>query len=310
MNFKFLLTMVAAWSAMHGLAQGAEDDFDSNGVKIRYVTEGKGEAVVLIHGWMSDVTMWGAKLKPLDGFELIALDCRGHGKSDKPRDRDKYGAEMAADVVRLLDHLKIKKAHLIGYSMGAFIAGKVAATHPERVLSVVYGGQAPLLIGEAGAKEIDVFAKAVDEGKGLASYLMFVRPELTQQTAEAFAKILYDGKDVKAWAMAGQSFKGLEVKAEDLKKCKVPTLFIYGSKEADSTKTRVAALLKVLAGSELKVVDGADHVTTLPNPVFGERLVEFLRAHKSNMASHYHVRSRFVRAKPIGSYARGLSHAE
>lgn len=278
---KLLLTLVIASYAMCARAQSTDSAFDASGVKIRYVTEGTGEAVVLIHGWMSDVKMWGPKLTPLDGFQIIALDCRGHGKSDKPHDPAKYGAEMAADVVRLLDHLNIKKAHLIGYSMGTYIAGKVAAAHPERVRSVVYGGQAPLLIGEAGSKEIDVFAKAVEEGKGLAPYLLYVRPELTPQAAEAFAKILYDGKDVKAWALAGQSFKGLEVKAEDLMKCKVPTLFIHGSKEADSTKTRVAALSKILVGSALKVIEGADHVTTLPNPTFGEALVKFLRAAKS-----------------------------
>lgn len=278
---KGLSALIAVAWAVLSQAQSTDSTFDSNGVKISYVTEGKGEAVVLIHGWMSDVKMWGPKLSPLDGFQIIALDCRGHGKSDKPHDRASYGSEMAADVVRLLDHLKIKRAHLIGYSMGTYIVGKVAATHPDRVLSVIYGGQAPLLIGEAGSKEIDVFAKAVEEGKGLAPYLLFVRPELTQQAAEAFAKVLYDGKDVKAWALAGQSFKGLEVSLEALKKCKVPTLFIHGSKEAESTKTRVAALSKILVGSELKVIEGADHVTTLPNPAFGEALVEFLRTHKS-----------------------------
>src|SRR3954467_15605893 len=87
---------------------GADDDvFDSNGVKIRFVTEGKGEAVVLIHGWMGDSSMWGrdrsgnTKLNTTgaDGFQLIAFDCRGHGKSDRPHDPSKYGPEMAADVV-------------------------------------------------------------------------------------------------------------------------------------------------------------------------------------------------------------------
>src|SRR4051794_6637350 len=115
-----LILTVAAVNPVH-----AKDGvFDSNGVKIRYVTEGKGEAVVLIHGWMGDSSMWGrdaAGNTKLDtsrsnGFQVIAIDCRGHGKSDKPHDPDKYGPEMAADVVRLLDHLAIEKAHLIGYS--------------------------------------------------------------------------------------------------------------------------------------------------------------------------------------------------
>jgi pimeloyl-ACP methyl ester carboxylesterase len=258
-------------------AHGSDNFFDSNGVRIRYVTEGQGVPVVLIHGWMSDVTMWG-KLEPAPGFKLIALDCRGHGKSDKPHDATKYGVEMASDVVRLLDHLQISKAHLLGYSMGAFIAGKVAATHPDRVLSLIYGGQAPLLTGESGSREIDVFARAVDEGTGLGPYLKEVRPELTIEAANALATLMYSGKDVKAWALAGKSFAGLEVSAADLKKCKAPTLFIHGSKEAESTKSRVAALHKVLVSSVLKIIDGADHVTTLAKPEFGKTVLDFLRA--------------------------------
>jgi len=282
MKLAYLWIVVFACLSVAVRSNAEDGVFDSNGVKIRYVTAGEGEPVVLIHGWMSDVTMWGPKLSPPDGFKLIALDCRGHGKSDKPHDANQYGAEMAADVVRLLDHLKLKKAHLIGYSMGAFIAGKVAATHPDRVRSVIYGGLAPLLIGEAGSKEIDVFAKAVEEGKGLGPYLRFVRPELTAESSDALAKILYTGKDVKAYALAGQSFKGLEVKVEDLQKGSQRVLFIYGSKESESTRTRISALLKLLPGAKEKIVDGADHVTTLPNPTFGAAIVEFLRALKSN----------------------------
>ena len=291
---KFLLTMIVACWAMPGLTAAADGVFDSNGVKIRYVTEGQGEAVVLIHGWMSDSSMWGAdaagntKLKPPDGYQVIALDCRGHGKSDKPHDTARYGAEMAADVVRLLDHLKIEKAHLIGYSMGAFIAGKVAATHPMRVLSVIYGGQAPLLTGESGSSEIDAFAKAVDEGKGLGPYIIEVtppgRPKPTLEQANAIAKFLYDGKDVIAFAAAGRSFNGLEVKAEDLKMCTAPALFIYGSKESENLKTRVAALRKRLGRGEEKVIEGGDHITTLAKPEFASAIIAFLRSVKANQS--------------------------
>ena len=186
MKCRFLLTMLAFCCLVSGSAIAADEVFDSGGVKIRYVTEGKGEAIVLIHGWRGDSSMWGrdaagnTKLKGADGFMVIALDCRGHGKSDKPHEVEKYGPEMAADVVRLLDHLKIEKAHLIGYSSGSYIAGKVAATHPERVLSVVYGGQAPIIAGakSSGTSEVDVFAKAVDVGKDLGSYIIAITPAI------------------------------------------------------------------------------------------------------------------------------------
>jgi len=289
---QFLLMITLACGVMPRLAYATDGFFDSNGVKIRYVTAGEGEPVVLIHGWMGDSSMWGrdqsgnTKLDTsrASGFQLIALDCRGHGKSDKPHDPEKYGAEMAADVVRLLDHLKIRKAHLLGYSMGAFIAGKVAATHPERVLSVVYGGQAPLISGaqSSGSSEVDVFAKAVDDGKGLGAYIIEVtppdKPKPTMEQANAIASYLFVGKDVKALAAAGRSFKNLEVTAEELGKCKAPILFIYGSNEPDHLKERVATLRKVLGRGEVKVIEGGDHMTTLTKPEFGSSIIEFLRS--------------------------------
>jgi pimeloyl-ACP methyl ester carboxylesterase len=189
-------------------------------------------------------------------------------------------------VVRLLDHLKIEKAHLIGYSSGAFIAGKVAATHPERVLSVVYGGQAPLIAGtkSSDSSEVEVFAKAVDEGKDLGSYIIAVtppgKPKPTEDQAKAIAKFLYDGKDVKAFAAAGRSFKNLEVTEEQLSRCKAPILFIHGGNESDYVKDRVATVRKLLGRGEVKIVEGADHITTLTKPEFASAVIEFLRSGK------------------------------
>jgi pimeloyl-ACP methyl ester carboxylesterase len=295
LSFKSLLTILVAY-AIPAFASATDDFFDANGVKIRYVTAGEGEPVVLIHGWLADATMWGRdaagnpKLAAKDGYQLIALDCRGHGKSDKLYDPSKYGIEMATDVVRLLDHLKIRKAHLIGYSMGAFIAGNVAATHPDRVLSVIYGGQAPLLVGRetSGSNEVEVFAKAVEEGKGLGPYLIEVMPAgLTKPTLEQankMAEYLYRGKDVKALAAAGLSLGKLEVRADDLKKCTAPTLFMHGGNESDYVKNSVTAVRKVLPNSQLVIVDGADHMTTLTKPKFSSTIIEFLQSVKAASA--------------------------
>src|SRR5262245_49017042 len=134
MKYRSLLMALVVWTLVPRPVAAADEVFDSNGVKIRYVTAGKGEPVVLLHGWMSDSGMWGRlDTNPAaKEYQLIAVDLRGHGKSDKPHEADQYGPEMAADVVRLLDHLKLPKAHLIGYSMGAIVAGKVAAQHTDR----------------------------------------------------------------------------------------------------------------------------------------------------------------------------------
>jgi pimeloyl-ACP methyl ester carboxylesterase len=294
MKLKLLFTSLLVGCAMFSLGQSVESDFDSNGVKIHYYTEGTGEAVVLIHGWMGDSSTWGhdaagnTKLTTIEGFEAIALDCRGHGKSGKPYDPNKYGVEMAEDVVRLLDHLKIKKAHLLGYSMGSFIAGNVAARHPERVLSIIYGGQGPLIKGApstGGSKEVEIFAKAVEDGKGLGPYLIAVMPptwgKLTLDQANAIAKLTYANKDVKAFAVSGLTLGKLEVAAKDLRKCKAPSLFIYGGNESHFVTDNIAAARKVVPTSEVKVIEGGDHISTLAKPEFGLAVVEFLKAHKS-----------------------------
>jgi pimeloyl-ACP methyl ester carboxylesterase len=294
MTYRSLLALLAVCCLVPKLIYADDAVFDSNGVKIRYVTEGAGEAVVLIHGWMADSSMWGRdpsgntrlNTSGADGFRLIALDCRGHGKSDKPHDPAAYGPEMAADVVRLLDHLKIEKAHLIGYSSGAFIAGMVAATHPRRVLSVVYAGQAPL-VAEArssGSSEVEVFAKAVDEGEDLGSYIIAVTPpgwpKPTVDQARAMAKFRFDGKDVLAFALAGRSFKDLEVTAAQLKECPAPVLFVHGGNETDYVKDSVAAVRALLGRGEVRIIEGADHMTTLIKPEFGSAIMAFLRSGK------------------------------
>jgi pimeloyl-ACP methyl ester carboxylesterase len=117
--------------------------FDSGGVRIHYVEAGQGPAVVLIHGYIANADRhWlqtGVFANLAADHRVIALDCRGHGLSDKPIEPEAYGMEMANDVVRLLDHLRIRRAHIVGFSMGAFIAAHLATTRADRLASVSFG---------------------------------------------------------------------------------------------------------------------------------------------------------------------------
>lgn len=287
MNWKILVPAVILCTGIIATAPAQDAFFNSKGVKIRYVTAGEGEAIVLVHGWMGDGNMWGnPKPTAPPGFKVIAIDCRGHGKSDKLYDPKQYGPEMAKDVVRLLDHLNIKRAHLIGYSMGSFIIGQVAATNPDRVISLIYGGQAPLVKGThpQAFSEADAFAKAVKDGKGLGPYIIAVspsnRPKPTIEQANAYANFMFAGKDVKALAASGLNFRGMEVSLESIRKCKAPAIFIYGGSESAYVKNRVAAVRKLLPGTEEKVIEGGDHMTTVAKPGFGQAIVEFIMKNK------------------------------
>ena len=120
-----------------------EGSFDAHGVPIRYIEQGQGPAIILLHGGFRYADRWidyGFFGGLFEGYRLIAMDQRGHGKSGKPRDPSAYGLEMVRDVVRLLDHLRIDKAHLIGHSMGAEIALKTVSLFPQRFHSAVLAG--------------------------------------------------------------------------------------------------------------------------------------------------------------------------
>ena len=133
--------------------------FKNGDVEIAYIDEGEGDPIVLVHGFAStkDVnwvsTAWVTTLTRA-GRRVIALDNRGHGQSSKLYDAAEYHTgKMADDVRALLDHLKIERADVMGYSMGARIAAWLAVTHPERVRSAVLGGLGVRLVSGVGLPE-------------------------------------------------------------------------------------------------------------------------------------------------------------
>ena len=124
----------------------AQDRFlDAGGVRIRYVERGAGAPVVLVHGFTASIERGWIETGVLPDlardYRVIALDLRGHGNSDKPREPRAYD-ELGLDVIRLLDHLGIERAHAVGYSLGGIIVLKLLTTHPQRFLSAVLGGAA------------------------------------------------------------------------------------------------------------------------------------------------------------------------
>jgi len=113
----------------------------ADGVKIHYMVMGKGVPVVLIHGYTGSAEgNWfrnGVADALARNHMVIALDCRNHGRSDKPQ---LNGPGKAEDVVELINHLKIRKAHFHGYSMGGGIVGRLMALIPDRIITAGFGG--------------------------------------------------------------------------------------------------------------------------------------------------------------------------
>jgi len=280
-----------------GLARAEDGFFDSNGVRIHYVSEGKGEAVVLIHGFTGSAEMWGITSPKacavwsqlVKHYRLIALDCRGHGKSDKPHDVKLYGKQHVEDVIRLLDHLQIKKAHVVGYSMGTTIAGLLCVSHPDRVLSVVYGGGVPLCEMTAETRKMALLtATGLEEGKGLVPVILAApaapgRPKATPEVAKFISQLIVGKQDQKALGACVRGNLELEVTADQLKASRPPALVVYGSKEGDGDEAVQKAYRHIakLMGAKVRVIEGSDHVGTIARPELAEAIETFLKEHKS-----------------------------
>jgi pimeloyl-ACP methyl ester carboxylesterase len=290
MTPRFGLALVCGLLLLPGIGHAEEDSFDSNGVKIHYHIEGKGEPVLLVHGFAVDAhAQWGLPgiLKALaKDYRVIAPDLRGHGKSGKPSGDKQYGTEMVEDLVRLLDHLKIKKVHVVGYSMGALVAGKLLATHPERLLSATLGGAGAIPEGTKLPAFVDKLAESLENGKGLGPLLIALtppgQPKPTLAAIQAMNLALV-GNDSKVLAAVVRSWKTLKVPAKQLKDNKVPTLAIIGDK--DPLKEIIDLLKDRMSNLKIEVIEGGDHVSTFMNPEFVRLLRSFLKEHSQKKAT-------------------------
>src|SRR5690349_4709952 len=116
--------------------------FESGGVRLHYLDDGAGDSIVFLHGFAHDAGRWvrnGAVDLFASRCRVLALDCRGHGESDKPYDPAEY-ASLELDVLRMLDDALVERAHVVGYSMGANLLGRLLVRHRERLLSATLIG--------------------------------------------------------------------------------------------------------------------------------------------------------------------------
>jgi pimeloyl-ACP methyl ester carboxylesterase len=223
--------------------------FDSKGVKIRYTVQGKGEPVVLIHGWLSSVELnwtWpGTTALLAKDHQVIALDVRGHGQSDKPTTEDAYGPELVEDVVRLLDHLKIKKAHIVGYSMGGIIAANFIVKHPDRVLSGTLGGMGWLKTGEFGQW--------------------------------AFGQIGRNDRRQNSMGVCARSLAKLALTEKEIKSIRVPVTVLVGDKDDLIKRLYVEPLQKVRKDWPMVEIKDANHISCILKPQFREEIAAWLK---------------------------------
>ncbi len=243
--------------------------FDSAGVEIAYLDVGEGDPTLLIHGFGSNAevnwvsTSWVRDLQAR-GRRVIALDNRGHGESGKPHDPAAYTPKiMAENSRRLLDHLRIAEADVIGYSMGARLAANLAIAHLDRVRRAVFGGLGDAMVhGIGGAEAIAAAlrAKSVDEvGDPVArGYRVFA--DQTKSDREALAACIIGVRRRLSEAEIG--------------KIDVPVLVAVGTE--DDVAGSATALASLLPKGEAFAISGRDHMKAVGDRRHKEAVFAFL----------------------------------
>lgn len=224
--------------------------FDSAGQTLAYRIEGEGPPLILLHGFQGTGPIhWqvpGTSRLLAKNFQVITLDNRGHGHSDKPTRPEDYGLHMVEDIRRLMEHLNIETAHFAGYSMGGWISLKFAATYPEQVLSLAIGG---------------------------SGYNQFDAKQVGQIANDIIVPYLHPGYDPAAFAACSDAFSEFQLTDEEIQILPTPLLAIAGSE--DFAREQAERLIAARPDGDLFIIPGTNHNSTLFTPAFQLRLEAF-----------------------------------
>jgi pimeloyl-ACP methyl ester carboxylesterase len=247
--------------------------FRNGAVEIAYLDVGEGDPVVLVHGFASNKETnwvnpnWVGTLTRA-GFGVLALDNRGHGASSKLYDASDYhSSKMADDVRALLDHLRLERADVMGYSMGARIAAFLAVDHPERVRSVILGGLGIRLVDGVGLSESIADALEVP--------LLADVADPTARTFRAFAE--QTKSDLKALAACIRGSRQVLSK-EQVAGIRVPVLVAVGTK--DDVAGSAQELAALIPGARALDIPGRDHMLAVGDRAYKDGVLDFLN-HRS-----------------------------
>lgn len=262
-----VITAMAYSVLICGPAHAIDHFFKAGNVSIRYVEQGKGEPLLLLHGN-------GGKIESFDNtalltaltakYRVIRYDARGHGQSDKPHNAEAYGAEQALDTVRLMDHLGIRRAHVVGYSMGGIMASQLLTLQPGRIASAsLIAGAGRLSMTDA--EELEWKQEGDERERECVSRTQILRlaprdePPPTEQEIQARSKACFSNpdNDAKALAAFARSKKYQLIDLRKLAEVTVPTLAIVGDQDAQLKPNR--QLKEIRPSVQLVVVPGATH---------------------------------------------------
>jgi 3-oxoadipate enol-lactonase len=252
-----------------------------NGININYRVEGQGEALVLIMGLGGPLSSWKYNIPFLRKyFQVVYFDNRGIGKSDKPEGL--YSARMMADdTIGLMDHLGIKRANILGFSMGGGIALEIALNYPSRVLKMILNSS----------------SACIDENNGgTTEMLEAMKLPLRQASAMGLSLSLNDPVKravyipiVKMQSLflrksdlvglqgqlgAVRSYNYLNI----LPTIKIPTLVIVGTKDRNVKPTSSDTIARNIQDARLVKIEGGSHLICAEwSERFNAEVLKFLK---------------------------------
>jgi len=239
--------------------------FDSDGVRIRFIELGSGEPVIALHGLTRNSDTWLESVSDLaENHRLILFDQRGHGLSDKPHTPAEYGREMGHDVIRLMDHLNIPKAHILGYSIGVAPIAMVITENESKFISAIFGGGAASWEwGDAS----DLLNQQI--------YRRILNSPRRQQLGGSMR-----GQDQIAISSLRLGEKQLLVSKQSLSNLRIPIMAIVGSE--DSALETVENFKNAFPAIELVVLEGETHLSLPAHPEFLKSIQDFLLRNQGN----------------------------
>lgn len=256
-----------------------------NGVNLAVEVRGEGPAILFIHGYPLDRSIWRAQIDALEGFRRIAPDLRGMGQSDAP-DLGYSMSIYAADLAALLDVLGVDEVVLCGLSMGGYIALEFLRQRRSRVRGLVLMDTR----AEADTPEIRrsrdaAAATAKERGaaaiadamlpKVLAAATLGRRPDMAERLRSLMAGTPVPG--IVGALAAMRDREGSEALLETL--APIPTLVVVGEADGVTPPAQARAMAAAIPGAKLAIIPGAGHLPPLEQPdATTERLREFLRS--------------------------------
>lgn len=259
-----------------------------NGGRLYYVEEGSGPIVLMLHGHTLDRRMWEPQIHVLSkSYRVICPDLRGYGKSSKQYDGLQF--THTDDVIAFMDALQIEKAHVVGLSMGSFIASELVAMHSDRLITATLAsGNIRNMPGPSTPFSNEEIAKsdaaiAANKAKGIEAWKHDWIEQLVggggSQAEQIRESVTQQVNDWDSWQLLHRecrAYYGHE--ANDALKANrptVPTLIISGDKEK---KSPVNPMLKYLPNGVQHVIQDCGHMSNMERPAeFNALLLEHMK---------------------------------